>query len=600
MYRTVRLDEVVLEDDDFAPRRAAVKAYLQAFDLDRLLHTFRRQAGLPSDAMPLGGWEEEACGLRGHFTGHFLSACARYAFADDDAAMRARVGRIVDVLATCARADGYLSAFEETVLDTLEAEENRNVWAPYYTLHKILQGLVDAYRFTDNGQALEVAVNLAHYIRGRFRKLSFWKIDGILRCTKVNPVNEFGGIGDALYSLHELTGDKELLAFAMTFDRPYFLDNLTAGRDVLENLHANTHLPMILAAMHRYDLTGEPGIRQAVMHFLSFLEGRTFANGSNSSKATAFIPGQVSERSEHWGAYGDLHDALTGGECESCCAHNTERMLEHAFAWTGDVRWLVWLEGLRYNAVLNSASISTGLSQYHQPLGEHVRKTFSRPYDDFWCCTGSGIEAMSELQKNIWLRAGDTLLMNLAVSSTLTWKEKGIRIEQRSGFPDRAETVLTIRTERPVSFTLQWKAVSVRGVSMDGVPAALVEGNGFISLTRDFQDGDVLVVSLAAERVEVPLPGDGERRAVRVGPVLMAEVVTEPEDAMPGAPSAAGDATGGNGGPISGLAGLVPLFRVTSQPYTVYRKTAGACAGCETAGRKPDDKAADGRAAYGC
>ena len=586
MFIQFGLDEVRLEDSDFAPRRARVKEYLLGFDLNRLLHTFRKQAGLPSSAEPLGGWEEETCGLRGHFTGHFLSACARFALGDQDPNMVERVESIVEVLSQCARPDGYLSAFEESVLDVLEAEENRNVWAPYYTLHKILQGLVDAHQYVGNGKALSLALNLAKYIQNRFQKLSFWKIDGMLRCTKVNPVNEFGGIGDTLYSLYEITGDPDLLELAKVFDRPYFIDNLAAGRDVLENLHANTHLPMILAAMHRYDLTGEMQYREAALHFLSFLVGRTFANGSNSTKATAFIPGQVSEKSEHWGAFGDLHDALTGGECESCCAHNTEKILALAFQRTGDVRWLEWLESLKYNAVLNSASAVTGLSQYHQPLGEGVVKKFSRPYEDFWCCTGSGIEAMSELQKNIWFHEGNVLLVNLPVSSTLHWKERGLQIAQQSDFPDQTVSVLTFHTAVSDPIVLRWKASSVQTVSLNGNPVPLVKENGFVSLRREFRKGDVVRVDHAATLVDLPLPGDDSRRALRFGPVLMAQT-----NAFAVHSDACADACGCPTEHQNRR--LLPIFRIETEPYTVY---SGETRSCTPLDERHGVK--DGRAAY--
>nr|WP_326104533.1 beta-L-arabinofuranosidase domain-containing protein [Paenibacillus favisporus] len=240
LFTNFRLDEVRLTDSSFAFRRQLVKKYIVEFDMNRLLHTFKMNAGLPSYAEPLGGWESEDCGLRGHFVGHYLSACSKFAFADQDDGLKSKAYEIVEMMELCAKPNGYLSAFEEEKLDTLEFEENRNVWAPYYTLHKIIQGLVDCYAYLGSEKALALSVNLAHYIHGRFEKLSFWKIDGILRCTKVNPVNEYGGIGDALYTLYDTTGDAKILELAQLFDRDYFLDHLADGKDVLENLHANT------------------------------------------------------------------------------------------------------------------------------------------------------------------------------------------------------------------------------------------------------------------------------------------------------------------------------------------------------------------------
>lgn len=379
LFTNFSLDEVMLTDKYFAFRRELVKKYILEFDMNRLMHTFKINAGIPSNAEPLGGWEDVECGLRGHFVGHFLSACSKFAFADQDESLKTKASEIVEIMELCAKPNGYLSAFEEEKLDILEFEENKNVWAPYYTLHKIIQGLVDCHLYLQSSKSLLIAVNLACYIHRRFKKLSFWKIDGILHCTKVNPVNEFGGIGDALYTLYEITGDARMLELANIFDRDYFLDHLAAGKDVIENLHANTHLPMIIAAMHRYNISGEKKYKTAALNFYSYLLGRTFANGNNSSKATHFIEGGVSEKSEHWGGYGNLEDALTGGESESCCAHNTERILERLFEWYGSVEYLDHLETLKYNAILNSASDKTGLFAVPSAYGKFRNQEIQQP-----------------------------------------------------------------------------------------------------------------------------------------------------------------------------------------------------------------------------
>lgn len=461
---------MTVTDHDFASRRELVKNYVASFDISRLMHTFKINAGIPSAAQPLGGWEDPQCGLRGHFVGHFLSACSKLAFADRDERLKSKAEEIVDIMAACAQPNGYLSAFEEEKLDILEREENRNVWAPYYTLHKIMQGLIDCHLYLHNVTSLKLALNLAAYIHGRFAKLSFWKMDGILRYTKVNPVNEFGGIGDSLYTLYDITGDTRLFELGGLFDREYFIGHLEAGMDVLENLHANTHLPMVIAAMHRFAISGEEKYKKAAVRFYEFVGGRTFANGNNSSKATEYIADGVSEKSEHWGRYGMLGDALTGGESESCCAHNTERILERLLEWSGSVQHLNHLETLKYNAVLNSASAQTGLSQYHQPMGSGAVKKFSDPYDSFWCCTASGIEAMSEIQKSIWFKNDGAILLNAFISSAVDWKERNVRITQVSGFPDKLTSTLKIEATEPVSFKLMLKADAVKAVTVNSGP----------------------------------------------------------------------------------------------------------------------------------
>ncbi|WP_339301493.1 beta-L-arabinofuranosidase domain-containing protein [Paenibacillus sp. FSL R5-0623] len=577
MFTNFSLNEVRLTNGDFAHRQQLVQTYLMSFNLERLVHTFRLNAGMPSCAEPLNGWEAENCSLRGHFTGHFLSACAKLAFANQHRALTAKANEIVDILESCARSDGYLSAFGEDQLDLLEIEQNRKVWAPYYTLHKIMQGLIDCHIYLGNVKALTLGVKLAHYISGRFARLSLWQIDGILRCTKLNPANEFGGMGDALYSLHELTGDVKILELAHLFDRDYFIGPLVNSQDVLADLHANTHLPMIIAAMHRHEITGEKQYRKAAVHFYECLKGRTFANGNNSSKASFPVQGEVSEKSEHWGGFGRMEDALTGGESESCCAHNTERMLERLLSWSDAVEYLDHMESLKYNAILNSASSQTGLSQYHQPMGNGVTKTFSSTYDSFWCCTGSGIEAMSELQKNIWFRSGNKLLLNAFISSTLEWSEY-TRIEQRSTFPDNLASSLVIKTVRPVTLALYLKAKSVTAVTINSKTANLQYKNGYIVLEREFHDWDIIEIGIDAKLHLVPLQGSDSMAAVMYGSILLAQlgeyrrvkgitagnlhekIVRLPQEQLVfTAESEQGE-----------VLNFIPLFRVEEERYTVY------------------------------
>lgn len=621
MFTNFPLDKVILMDAHFSVRRGLVRKYILEFDLDRLMHTFKKNAGLETHAVPLGGWEEETCGLRGHFVGHFLSSCSKFAHADKDEQMKGVADEIVRILGMCAQANGYLSAFGEDTLDILESEENRNVWAPYYTLHKILQGLIDAYRYVGNGDALKLAVNIAMYIRERFQKLSFWKIDGILRCTKVNPVNEFGGIGDALYSLHEITRDPEILALAQIFDRDYFHDKMAAGKDVLENLHANTHLPMVIAAMHRFNVTGEDKYKAASLHFHDFLEGRTFANGNSSSKATACIKGQVSEKSEHWGACDDLHDALTGGESESCCAHNTEKILQQLFEWSGDVRYLDQIECLKYNAVLNSASRTNGLSQYHQPMGQENRKKFSRPYDDFWCCTASGIEAMSEIQKNIWFRDGEVVLLNMFVSSKVIWDELGVMIEQVTDFPDNSISKLKVDVRQPTAFTLMLKASAVKSVCINGIVMELQEKNGFIALKHIFHECDEVEIDIQASLTAVPLIGSDTLEAVMYGKVLLAAISygNVLDASMQNGHIPDGLIPAGHGimpqklirGPHAELEFIsvdererqmryIPLFRVEDETYSVYMDRIGTANSIPSLGAAKNERAAYSIASDGC
>ncbi|MGB8452057.1 MAG: beta-L-arabinofuranosidase domain-containing protein [Anaerocolumna sp.] len=577
MFKNFELDKVKLMDDYFSYRRELVKTYITEFDIDRLLHNFRKNAGIESNVLPLGGWEAEDCGLRGHFTGHFLSACSKFAFGDHDEHLKKKAYQIVDILECCAKPNGYLSAFEEEQLDILEVEEDEKIWAPYYTLHKILQGLLDCYIYLKSQKALKLSVNLGNYIWNRFQKLSDRKIDGILRCTKLNPKNEFGGIGDALYLLYDITQDDNMLQLAELFDRDYFINKLAVGKDILENLHANTHLPMVISAMHRYQITGNDMYKTGAVNFYNYLRGRTFVNGNNSSKAKAYIKGGVSEKSEHWGTFGDLSDALTGGESESCCAHNTEKIALQMFQWFGEAEYLDHIENLKYNAILNSASNKTGLSQYHQPMGTRVRKKFSGLYDTFWCCTASGMEAMSEIQKNIWFKSKDSILLNMFIKSEVLWEEKNLIISQDTRYPDSQSSVLTVEAQKPTGFKLILKAGNIQAIKINGEYQELVRHNGFITIDRVFNNNDSIELEINASLGLVPLKGCQDKVAVTYGKIVLAQIgegrLTQGINVENLKEKLVKNSTGQlsfcyeeKGEAVT----LIPLFRVEEEEYSVY------------------------------
>ena len=139
------LEEVRLLDGPFRHAMELDGAYLLSLDTERLVRNFRVNAGLPSQAEPLGGWEAPDCELRGHFVGHYMSACAQMYAATGDARYKDKGEAVVRVLGQCQEklGGGYLSAFPETFIDRVE--QRKQVWAPYYTLHKILAGLEDMY-----------------------------------------------------------------------------------------------------------------------------------------------------------------------------------------------------------------------------------------------------------------------------------------------------------------------------------------------------------------------------------------------------------------------------------------------------------------------
>jgi uncharacterized protein len=194
--------------------------YLKSLDPDRLLHNFRINAGLPSDAQPLEGWEAPYIGLRGHFTGHYLSAVANLVEKYRDPLLTERLNYMVEELDKCQQAlgNGYLSAFPESDFDTLETRFG-GVWAPYYTWHKIMQGLLDVHSYAGNSKAYEMVLDMASYVEKRISKLDEEVIEKMLYTTQANPSNEVGAMNEVLYKLYKISKNPRHLELAKIFDR---------------------------------------------------------------------------------------------------------------------------------------------------------------------------------------------------------------------------------------------------------------------------------------------------------------------------------------------------------------------------------------------
>ncbi len=195
----------------------ANRRYLKTLPPDRLLHTFRLTAGLPSSAEPLGDWEKPDCELRGHFAGgHYLSACALAFASSNDEQLKSNGDLMVAELAKCQakHKNGYLSAFPQELFDRLR--DGVNVWAPFYTIHKVMAGHLDMYTLTGNEQALDTVEKMAQWVRTWSDPLSEQQMQRVL-------LVEYGGMGEVLCNLYAVTGKHEYLNLAKRFDKKVVL-----------------------------------------------------------------------------------------------------------------------------------------------------------------------------------------------------------------------------------------------------------------------------------------------------------------------------------------------------------------------------------------
>jgi DUF1680 family protein len=563
--------------------------YLLSLAPDRLLHTFRLNAGLASLAEPLGGWEKPDVELRGHFAGgHYLSGLSLLYASTGESAYKARADAMVTELAQAQKAlgNGYLSAFPEEFFDRLR--NGVKVWAPFYTLHKILAGHLDAYRYCGNNEALATAERLASWVGNWAKGLSEAHLGRIL-------LTEFGGMNAALYDLYAATGKMEYVELAHRFDHPAFFAPLAAHRDELTGLHVNTQIPKVIGAARRYELLGERRYRDIAEFFWEQVTRlRSYCTGGTSNQESWNTPPGV------------LSSELGVTSTECCCAYNMMKLTRHLFAWSADPRAADYYERALFNHRLGTQSPEDGGTMYYLPLASGFWKPFSRPYASFWCCTGTAAEEFGKLGDSIYFHDDAGVFVNLFIASELRWPEKGLRLSQETAFPEQEGTRLVVTAERPAELTLRlripWWAARGGTVKLNGVALpAFSSPSSYLTIRRTWKTGDAVELSLPMSLCAAPMPDDASLQAVMYGPLVLAGrlgnegltremIYPDVPWEVPGKPAAVPDVAAdpkegaawveavpgerlsfrarGQSRPLS----LIPLYRLFGERYAVYWK----------------------------
>jgi DUF1680 family protein len=509
--RAFRLQDVRLLEGPFRHAMELDQQYLLSLDVDRLLHTFRLNAGLPSSAKPLGGWEEPKGELRGHSIGHYMTACAMMYASTGNERLKARGNAVVSGLAKCQAkiGSGYLSAYPEEFFDRVEARIR--VWAPYYTLHKIYAGLLDMYVYCDNQQALEVCKKFADWVIARNELLSEERMQKMLD-------TEHGGMNEVLANLYGHTGEQKYLKIAQRFNHMAVIGPASKRQDKLTGLHANTQVPKFIGTARQYELTGHQWLKTASTFFWdTVVNERSYVIGGHSD-GERFSPKET------------LSKAFGPSTTETCNTYNMLKLTRHLFCWEPRAEYADYYERALYNHILASQNPQTGMMCYYVPLRTGSKKTYNNPFNSFWCCTGTGIENHAKYGDSIYFHDDENLWVNLFIASELNWKAKGLRIFQETKYPRQARTKLVFRCKKPVRLNLNIRhpywAVSGFEIRVNGrkVDNSSKPGS-YAVVSRTFKGGDMVTVKMPFSLRTEGFLDNPKRIAFMNGPlVLCAEV----------------------------------------------------------------------------
>ena len=424
MVQPFALSQVKVLDGPFEHACEQDAAYLLSLEPDRLLSNVYKFAGLEPKAPPYGGWEAE--GTATHSLGHYLSACAMHYAATGDKRFRDRVVYIVDAMAECQKANGngYVAGiprgqeiFAEVTAGDIRSHgfDLNGCWVPWYTTHKLLAGLRDAYVLCDVKPARDVLAKFGDYCWDVVDNLNDEQMQKMLAC-------EHGGMNEVSADLYALTGESRYLQMAEKFYHKFVLEPLAHEQDHLAGLHANTQVPKIIGAARLFELTSKPRYATIAKFFWDrVVHHYSYVNGGNSYYESFGQPDKQ---------VGTLHDTT-----ETCNSYNMLKLTRHLFMWRPDAEQMDFYERVLLNHILAHQNPETGMFVYKGFLDQGTQKNFSTPFDSFWCCVGTGMENHVKYGDSIYFHDSASLYVNLFIHSQLSWEERGLTLTQETAWP---------------------------------------------------------------------------------------------------------------------------------------------------------------------
>jgi len=507
------LNEVRLLEGPFAQAQEWDHQYMLKLDPDRLLAPFRREAGMPKKADPYGNWESE--GLDGHTAGHYLSALSFMYASTGDPELLKRLNYMVDELAQVQKAngDGYVGGVPGSKQFWAEIASGnvgaiRSKWVPWYNVHKTFAGLRDAWMVCGNAQAKTVLIGLADWTGNITAKLSDAQMQQMLEV-------EQGGMNEVLADVYEITGDKKYLDLGERFDHQAILKSLEAHQDRLDGLHANTQIPKVIGFQRIGELSDDSSMIEAAEFFWERVtQARSVAIGGNSTQ-------------EHFNPSDNFSSMLQNREGpETCNSYNMLRLTQALFDAAPKASYFDFAERVLYNHILTTID-QHGLV-YFTPMRPGHYRTYSTAGESFWCCVGTGMENHGKYGGFIYSMAPDALYVNLFIPSVLTWREQGTTIRQETQFPEEPKSHFVISNSKPAKFTLNirhpaWVKKGEFKILVNGVSQGdNSEPSTYVAITRTWQSGDAIDVSLPMHTSYERFPDGMDDVAFLKGPLVLA------------------------------------------------------------------------------
>lgn len=506
------MDKVKLLGGIFRASQDKGKEYLLYLDEDKLLAPCYEAAGKEPKKPRYGGWESMQ--ISGHSLGHFISALASMYVAENDEKLKDKLDYIVSELAYLQTLDeeGYVSGFPRTCFDKVFSGEFNvtrfelgDSWVPWYSIHKIFAGLVDAYELVANEQALEVVIKLSNWAKRGTDKLNDEQFEKMLYC-------EHGGMCETMAKLYKITNNKDYLDLAIRFAHKETLSSLVNFKDELEGKHANTQIPKVIGAATLYEILGKKEYRDASEFFWNIVtKSRSYAIGGNS-------------RDEHFGKVGTEKLGVT--TAETCNTYNMLKLTEHIYDWEHNSEYMDYYENALYNHILASQDPESGMKTYFVSTQPGHFKVYCSSDDSFWCCTGTGMENPGRYTRNIYYRDNNDLFINLYIGSSIELQDKNVVIRQETNFPESntSKIIFEEANNEEININIRvpyWVSDKVKAI-VNGEEIYCRANIGYLSINKKWNRGDIIDINIPMDIHIYVSKEDSHKVAFMYGPIVLA------------------------------------------------------------------------------
>ena len=370
--------------------------------------------------------------------------------------------------------------------------------------------MLDVHEHCGSQQALEVLEGMARWADNWTAPIPERHMQDILN-------TEYGGMNEVLYNLAAVTGNEHYAEVGDRFTKKKFFNPLALRRDELRGLHVNTHIPQVIGAARRYELSSDERFHDVADFFWwEVTSARTYVTGGTSNGESWLV------EPRRLGAELKMSDDTT----ECCCAYNMMKLTRHLYRWSGDPRYFDYYERTLINHRLAAINRETGGTQYYLSIVPGAWKTFSTENDSFWCCTGTGVEEFSKLNNSIYFHDVTGLYINLFIPSELAWKEKGFKLRQETRFPEEPRTSFAIEaapdTSMPVHLRIPYWAgadasVVINGKTSDVRPSPA----SYFTIERRWRAGDTIELHLPMSLHVERMPDEPTTQAFLYGPLVL-------------------------------------------------------------------------------